>query len=361
MKKIPLIVLILCAAAAFMSCSQEEQETPQEELVKTVNVEIRTVKPRTFERYLRQVGTVKSEDDVQVSAEVSGRIERYFVQLGDRISKGAPILKIDDSKLQRQQAQLQAQAEQAREQYERRKRLFEQDSIGAEIDLINAKATYEERKAALETVEVDLRNTTVRAPFSAMLDQKMLKTGEMASPGMPLIRLISSENLKIVTGVPSRYGDAIKAGDTAQVWFDFQQSDTLKLPITFVGQSIDQEARTFKVEIDLTKSARNYKIDMNANVKIRTFKQDSSVVVGEEYIYQKENNFVVYTLARNDSSKTVASERIVKTGPSYENSIVIEGGLNIGEELITVGSSFVQDGMRVNVVDDRDEEIAQHN
>lgn len=342
-------------------CSAEEpQATEGSDLVKSVNVETQTVSPQTFERYLRLVGTVESENDVMISAEVSGRVERYYVNKGDRVQQGAPILKIDDSKLARQQAQLQAQTEQARERYQRLKRVFEQDSIGSEMDVINAKTTYEERKAALEAVEVDLRNTTVRAPFTATLDEKMIEVGEMASPGMPLVRIIGTENLKVVSGVPSRYADAVSTGDRAQVWFDFQQADTLYLPITFVGQSIDQEARTFKVEIDLPRNTENYKVDMNANVKVRTLKQDSTLVIGEEYIYQKENHFVVYTVAKNDSGKTIALEHRVKTGPSYENSVVIENGLNFGEELITVGSSFLQDSMRVNVVANREKEIANN-
>jgi RND family efflux transporter MFP subunit len=361
MKKISIAVLLFVAAAGLAGCASEEPPASKEELVKTVNVETRIIKPQTFERYLRLVGTVESENDVLISAEVSGRIERYYVNKGERVPKGAAILKIDDSKLVRQQSQLQAQTEQAREQYQRLKRVFEQDTIGAEIDVINAKAAYEERKAALEAVEVDLRNTTVRAPFTAILDEKMLEKGEMASPGMHLVRLIGIENLKVVTGIPSRFSDAVTEGDQAQIWFDFQQADTLRLPITYVGQSIDRQARTFKVEIDLPKRTQNYKVDMNANVKIRTFKQDSSVVMGEEYIYQKEKGSVVYTLARNDSSKTVARERTVKTGPSYENNVMIEDGLNIGDELITVGSSFLQENMRVKVVEERDKEIAQQN
>jgi RND family efflux transporter MFP subunit len=362
MKRLPIILLLFLAAALITSCSGEEQETQDEQgLVKLVNVESRMVEPQTFERFLRLVGTVESENDVQISAEVSGRIERFYVNKGDRIAKGAPILKIDDRKLLRQQAQLQAQAEQAREQYERLKRVFEQDSIGSEMNLIDAKAAYQERKGALESVEVDLNNTTVRAPFTAVFDEKMLDVGEMASPGMQLVRIIGSSDLKIAAGVPSRFSEAVSKGDEADVWFDFQQSDTLSLPISYVGQSIDQDARTFKVEIDLPAEARKYKVDMNANVKLRTLRQDGSIIVGEEYVYQKGNGFLVYTVAKSDSGNTVARARSVRLGPSYENSVVIENGLKTGEEIITVGSSFLQDSMRVKVVRNRDKEIAQQN
>lgn len=361
MRKVYLTIFLIVTAAMVASCGGGEQAATETAKVKSVNVETQTVQPKTFERYLRLVGTVESENDVQISAEVTGRVERYYVEKGDRVAAGAPILKIDDSKLRRQQAQLQAQTEQARERYERLKQVFEEDSIGSKMDVINARTTYEERKAALESVEVDLRNTTVRAPFTAILDEKMVEVGEMASPGMPLVRLIGTGNLKVVTGVPSRFSNAISTGDRAEIWFDFQQPDTLRLPITYVGHSINRDARTFTVEINLPASTRNYKVDMHANVRIRTFRQDSAVVVGEEFVYQKDRGMVLYTVARDDSGNTIADEHVVTPGPSYQNNLVIENGLRFGEELITVGSSFLQDSTRINVVEEREGEIAQQN
>lgn len=360
MRSLSKIVLLILLPVIAISCSGEEQAT-EENATKTVNVETRIIEPQTFEQYLRLVGTVESENDVQISAEVSGRIEQYYVDKGDIIAKGAPILKIDDSRLQREQERLQAQVEQAQERYERLKQLFEQDSIGAEIDVINARTTYKERQSALEAAKVDLRNTTVRAPFTATLDEKILETGEMTSPGAALIRLIGITNLKVVAGIPSRFSDAVSKGDRAQIWFDFNTADTLRLPISYVGQSINEDARTFKVEIDLPRETRNFKVDMNANVKVQTFKSDSSVVLGEEYIYQKEKGNVVYTVAQSDSGESVAREQWVQPGLSYENKSMIESGLNVGEELITVGSSFLQDSMRINIVEERENEMAQKN
>ncbi|MDX1585504.1 MAG: efflux RND transporter periplasmic adaptor subunit, partial [Balneolaceae bacterium] len=185
--------------------------------------------------------------------------------------------------------------------------------------------------------------------------------GELASPGMPLVRLIGRDQLTVTAGVPSRFSDVVNVGDKAEVWFDFQSSDTLSLPITYVAESIDPQARTFKIEIALPANADKYKIDMIANVKLRTLQRENTIVVGEEYVYQKENGFVVYTVDENEQGNTVARERAVTLGPSYENSIVIEEGLNAGQQLITVGSSFLQNDTRVEVVENRREEFAQSN
>lgn len=361
-KSISTLFVFLLIAGLITACSQEEQTAEQEELVKSVNVETMNVEPRLFQRYLRLVGTVESANDVRISSEVSGRIEQYFVEKGKRVQQGESILKIDDAKLLQEKARLEAQTEQAKEQYERLNRVFEQDSIGSEIDIINARTAYQQSKSALESIKVDIENTTVRAPFDAILEDRLLEVGEMASPGAALVRLIGANNLKVVAGVPSRYSNVVEAGDQAQAWFDFQNSDTLDLSINYVGQSIDPQARTFRVEMFLPRGTANYKVDMIANIKLKTFEKDNVVVIGEEFIYQKEAGNVVYVVDKNQEGDAIARERVVTLGPSYENEVIIEQGLQPGDELITVGSSFLQDSMRINIVESSsNQEFAQRN
>ena len=341
-------------------CS-EEQESTQEELVKTVNVETKEIQKQPFERYLKLVGTVGTPNDVRISAEVSGRIEKYFVEAGDDVNMGEPILKIDDSQLIRERERLEAVTAQAKENYERLKRLYEQDSVGSEIEYLNAKYNYEQNKASLEAVKVNIEKTTVKAPFDATVENILLEQGEMATPGAVLVRLIGRNRLKVTAGVPSRYSDVVRKGDQAHVWFDFQEADTMRIPITFVGKSIDVQARTFEVEMRLPPGSKDYKVDMIANVKLRTLQQDESIVIPAEFVFQSGEDDIVYTVAENADGNKIAKMQKVTLGPSYQNEVVVEKGLNVGDQLITVGSSFLQDQMRINIVDQRDGQIAGTN
>lgn len=344
------IITALLILGLFTACSQE-QETPAEEIVKTVNVNTMKIEPTVFQRYLRLVGTVESQNDVQISAEVSGRIEKYFVEKGNRVQKGEPILKIDDSKLLQEKARLEAQTEQAREQYERLQRVFEQDSIGSEIDVINARAAYRQSKSSLESVKVDLANTSVVAPFDAILEDRMLEIGEMASPGTRLVRLIGSSDLKVTAGVPARYADVVKEGENVKLWFDTENSDTLTAQIIYVAKSIDPQNRTFTIEVELPREARNYKVDMVANLRINTLSEENVIVVSEEFVYRKDNEFVTYLKSQNEDGDFIAERRVVRLGPSYQSDVIIRDGLQAGDELITTGSAFLNEGMRLNIIE----------
>jgi len=354
-------VTVILAASLLYGCSKKQQAQQNDDLVKSVNVETKTLKAQPFERYLKLVGTVGAQNDVRISAEVAGRITKYFVDQGDQVKKGDPILKIDDSQLVRERERLEAVTEQAKENYERLKRLYEKDSVGSEMDYLNAKYNYQQNKASLEAVKVNIAKTTVNAPFDATIEDVMLEEGEMASPGAVLVRLIGTNKLNISTGVPSTYSDVVNKGDIAQVWFDFQRADTMQLPISFVGKSISPQARTFEVEMKLSNQAQNYKVDMIANVMIRTLHQQDAIVIGQEFIYKKNGQNVVYTVDKNKDGDPVARMRPVKLGAAYKNNVVIVKGIEAGDQLITAGSSFLQDDMRITIVESNAKNIAQQN
>ena len=99
MKK-KLIIPILSTLIVFAACSGEQEVTQEvEELVKTVNVRTSMITPSNFNSFVRVVGTVETSDDIMISAEVSGKVTKYYVQEGESVRVGETIIKIDDAKL----------------------------------------------------------------------------------------------------------------------------------------------------------------------------------------------------------------------------------------------------------------------
>lgn len=327
-------------------------------MVKTVNVRTLSINPSQFNSFVRVVGTVETSDDIMISAEVSGKVLRYNVEEGEQVRAGQTILKIDDAKLKQEASRLEAITAQARENYERLEKIYKEDGIGSEIDYLNAKYAYEQSASSLESIKVDLENTNIKAPFTGVVEQIMFEVGEMVSPGAQVVRLIGSDNFKITAGVPARYANAVSQGDQVEIWFDTQAVDTLAERITFVGSAINQQNRTFRIEIDMPKK-EGMKVDMIANIRLKTLEQNDVVVVSEEFIYSKDGRYVSYVLGENSEGKEVALEKEVTLGPSYKSNVVVESGLEPGEELITIGSAFLNDGMRINVVESQSAIAAQ--
>lgn len=348
MKKLTLFASLL-AIIVLAACSGEEetQSTTEEELIKSVNITTETVQPSTFASYVRVVGTVETSNDILISAEVSGKITSYNVEEGDQVKKGQTIVKIDDSKLKQEKVRLEAITSQAKENYERLKKVYEEDGIGSEIDYLNARFAFEQSNSALESIKIDLANTSIKAPFNGTIESKMINVGEMVNLGMPVVRIIGTDDYIISAGVPARYSDVIRTGDDVNIWFDTQISDTLNGKISFAASSINPQNRTFRIEVELPKKANQYKVDLIANMRLKTNQQEGVVVISEEFIYSKENGYVVYVLEQDESGNNVAKERKISLGLSYKTEVIIESGLEIGDKLITLGSAFLDDGMRV--------------
>jgi RND family efflux transporter MFP subunit len=204
----------------------------------------------------------------------------------------------------------------------------------------------------LESIKVDLENTSIKAPFNGEVETIMIEEGEMVSIGMPVIRLIGTDTYKITAGVPARYSEAVKLADKVDIWFDTQVRDTLHTAINYVGGSINPQNRTFRIETKLP-VGKNYKVDMIANLRLKTYEREDVLVVSEEYVYSKNDKYVVYILSENAEGKAIAKEQEVQLGLSYQTDVIIENGLSVRDRLITLGSAFLDDGMRVTVKDDK--------
>lgn len=360
MNKFNLIIVVLIAVVA-SACSADDSENGQNEPVgKLVNVETQIMEPELFQSQLRVVGNVETKNDIMISAEVGGRVMEQVVDEGANVVEGQTILKLDDAKLMQEKARLEAATEQARENYDRLQRIYNEDGIGSEIEVLNAKYNYQQNRSALESIKVDLDNATITAPFNGTVEDFILEEGEMASPGMQVVRLIGTDTYIVTAGVPGRYADVVQNGDEVEVWFDTQNADTLQGTISFVGNSIDPQNRTFRIEVLLPAQEKSYKVDMIANLRLNTLQEENVLVMSEEFIYKENDEFVVYVRSEDEDGEAVAERRVVELGPSFRSNVIIRNGLNPGEELITIGSAFLNDGVRLNIVNSRDNEFASN-
>jgi membrane fusion protein (multidrug efflux system) len=350
--------LVLIATLGWGCSSETGDNVPEEQRVKTVNVETYTLKPQNFSSYVEMVGEVQAINDAFLSAEANGNVVKYFVDEGDQVKEGQTIAKIDDSQLKQELNRLKAVTEQSRENYERQKRIWLEDSVGSEIQYLNAKYTYQQNKAALESIKVQISKTELKSPFNGTVEDKMVEAGEMVMPGTRMVRILAKDYVKVSAGVPSRYADVVQLGDTAKVWMNTQDPDTLQGPVTFVGNSIDKQSRTFRIEVPISNTRNHLKIDMLANVRLRTQHMRNVLVIGQEYIYQSQDGPVVYVTGTDEDGNKVAEERPVKIGARYGSNVVIEDGIQPNDEFITVGSAFLQDQTHIKVVNSRQQAYA---
>jgi membrane fusion protein, multidrug efflux system len=357
MKFTQYLIATVIIAGVFASCSGEESQidpangaTLTQDQIRVVNVESILIEAEPFQDFLNVIGTVKASEDINLAAEGSGRIVEMRVRRGSRVAKGAPIAKIDDAQIVLEVSRLRAQNENARENYERRKAIWEKDRIGSELDLIAAKTTYEQTEASLKLLQLQLDRTVIRAPFNAVVEDIISEVGETVAPGTPVVRLISDGTVRVRAGVPARYTESVRVGDSVEITFDEFRSEVIKSTVVFVGTSIDPQARTFTVEANIPNRGNRFKIDMVSNVRIQTRSFDEVLVLAQEYVFRNEDGYQVYVVGSDENGNTIAESRQVTTGALFNNRVVITGGLNVGDQVITTGAASVENRTRIRVI-----------
>jgi membrane fusion protein, multidrug efflux system len=314
-----------------------------------VNVEVLDIAEEQFEDVIGITGVVEAERDVTVAAEESGVIRELYVTRGQRVRAGQPIARIDDSVLRAQYDQARSEAALARETFERQRRLWEDEQIGSEMNYLRAKYGAETAAASARVLAARLERTVVRAPIAGVIDARLVEIGSMVGPGTAVARLIDTDTLKVSGGVPERYAGDIRAGSSAAVMFDNLRGQEFAGRTRFVGSSVNEQNRTFAVEVTIPNTGGTLKPGMIARVRLARGASTSALLVPREAVLRVEHGYVVYTV-QQQGDHAVAHASPVVPGAGAGNRVVIDAGLQPGDRIVVVGQQQLTHGDAVKIV-----------
>ncbi len=253
--------------------SLEEQlaQNPGEaEAAYMVPVSIKLMDPQPFEHYIEITGKLEAEEDAFISPEMNGQIDRIYVKEGQSVQKGQLLLSLNTSITESSIQEVKTGLELATKLYEKQKELWDQ-KIGSEMQYLEAKNAKEQAEARLATLEAQLDMARVRAPFTGVVENIMLKEGELAAPGMQVIQMVSLNNLKLYGNISERYITSIKKGENVIVTFPDVEGLDVNVPIHRVGNVIDNASRTFRIEMKINNRQKTLKPNMYSTIQVNDF------------------------------------------------------------------------------------------
>ena len=342
-----LIAVAACGGAQGEGSAQDQAESAS--YARVVNVEVEAVEPREFARIIAVTGVAQAMRDVVVSAQEEGVVRRIVRDKGQPIRTGQAILRLDDAILRAQVQTAAAQAGLADELWERRKKLYEEDDIGSEVSYLEAKYVAEQNRGNLTALQERLARTTITAPISGILDARIVELGSMVSPGTPVARIIQTDSIKILAGVPERYALDISVGASVSVVFDVLAGEVLDASIAYVGVAVDPDSRTFPVELILPNPGGRIKSEMVASIAVVQEELSDAIVVPRQALVAMEEGHVVFVV-EGTGEETVAVARRIRISVSQGNEAVIDEGLEAGDRVVVVGQQGLTAGDRVRIV-----------
>ena len=327
--------------AALEAAINQEKGIKPEDLLR--QVEVMPLQANTFEHFIEVQGDVQSDKDVQVFPKAGGTVLKRYVKEGQRVNAGQVIAELDAETIKKGIAEVQTRLDLAKIVFQKQENLWKQ-KIGTEIQYLQAKNNMEALEKSLETQKTTLANAFVKAPISGTLDEFFINAGEMASPSMPMARVVNLSSVEIGAEVSESYTKSIKRGDEVMVKFP---AIGLEMPvrISLIGQRIDPVNRTFRIEMSVPNRDGSLKPNASAVVKIKDFEQKNAISVPSHLIQQSADGSRFLYTVEGDKTKKV----IIEVGQSYQGYTLVTKGLNEGDKVVVKGYSEVIDGEEVKV------------
>lgn len=313
------------------------------------SVTVVSVSPQPFTHYFKVYGQVESNKSINLYAESAGQIKNIFVKRGQNVAKGQLLAEIDGSILTQNIAEVKTNLELANELYKKQSKLWLEDKIGSEVQYLQAKNNKEGLENRLQTLNAQLAMTKVRAPFNGVIDDIFPKDGEMATPQMPMFRLVNLSEVYLTSAVSEAYIGKITVGTPAKVTFK-SLGKTVESDVVRVGNFINPDNRTFEINVALGNDA-NYKPNMMGSVDLQDYKVDKAWVVPSRLIMETATGeSYVYVLEATNTDVAEVKQVIIQAGVSYNGQTEVLSGLTGGEQVVDKGSRSVKAGQKVRVV-----------
>ncbi len=296
-----------------------------------------------FEHKVEVRGSVESRKNVTVSPEIAGKIKSILVKEGQKVQKGQTLLTIDASIIRNNIKELKTSMELSKTVYERQANLWKRN-IGTEIQYLQSKNNYESLEGKLATLNSQLDQAIIKAPFSGSIDQVMAKEGEIAQPGMPLFRVVNPEDVYIKSDVSERFIGVFKSGDKVDVHFP-SQDQTIVSTITSVGQVINSQNRTFEIQVDVPSGFSSIRPNQVVVLQLKDYTNEEAITVPTMVILKGSYVFSIV----KEGSELVAKKAHIETGISYNNATEILTGINPGQKIANKGVRDLAEGVLVSL------------
>ncbi|MFO7301677.1 MAG: efflux RND transporter periplasmic adaptor subunit [Acidobacteriota bacterium] len=335
-----------------------------------MTVEIGTVDRGEMVDYVTVVGNLIGEATVEVVPRIAGRIEAIYVKLGDPVTRGQAIAKIEDRAIREQVNQVRANlevnratlaarqndVEVARNALDRARASFERGLL-SQASLEDAEARYNaavsqvtvaeaqlvSTQARLDELLVSLADTDVVSPVDGFVGRRDLDPGAFATANTAIVSLVDISTVRMVANLIEKDFRRVRQGAPAIVEVDAFPGEQFTGQVSRVAPVFDPATRTATMEIEVPNPGFRLKPGMYARVRLTAERKPDALVVARSAVVDLQGRRGVYVVDEND----VARFQEVETGVSDGERIEIVRGLEEGTRVVTTGALAVRDGERV--------------
>jgi HlyD family secretion protein len=338
-----------------------------------MTVEIAAVTRADMTQQITVVGNLVGALTVDAVPKVSGRLQSVTVRMGDRVSRGQSLAKIEDYELREQIKQAEASFEVsaatirqreadlrlAQINLDRSRNLFERQLIPkqsfddtdarfqaavAQLDL--ARAQYAQARARLDELKINLANTEISSPVNGFVGKRTLDPGAWVTPNTAFLSVVDISVVRMVANVVERDLRRISAGQPAKVEVDAFPGETFTGRVAHVAPVLDPATRTAQIEIEVPNPNARLKPGMYARVNFTVDQRHNTLVVPTNAVVDYEGRKGVFFADKGEQGE-IARFKPIEVGMVDATNAEIASGLTEGERVITTGAAALREGDRI--------------
>jgi len=385
----------LLAALSSAACSTERTSAAAPPEPAPVAVRTAEVQSQPIDRFLRVTGSLAADEQADVAAETAGRVIGTPVERGSHVTAGAVLVRVSATEADASLREAEANAAQlearlglvagqafdplkvpdvlnakasldwAEADFGRIKSLLDQKVVSqAEYDQKltqvqaarqqyqtaqnGAQQSYRSLQAARARVDLARKSaadTVVRAPFSGIVAERLVGTGDYVSRGMKVATVVRIDPVRVELTVPEQYLSQVKAGQAVRLTVDAYPGETFNAKVRFVSPALKADQRALTVEAVADNADGRLKPGLFATALLQQPAPAAAMLVPATAIETAAGTSRVYTVTADHK----VEERIVTLGEKLGDRIEVSSGVKPGERVVANPRGKLADGVRVQI------------
>jgi RND family efflux transporter MFP subunit len=389
-----LSLTVLLYGALFSACSAADGKTSERAAAPAARV---TVSPeaaveRPIARFVRATGSLMAEEQSEVAAETVGRVISTPIERGTSVAQGAELVRLSATETEAQAHEAEANAAQiearlglngersfdvntvpevqnakasydlAQSEFTRIQSLLDQRVVSqSEFDQrrTQMEATRQQYEAAKNGAQQQyqsllaararvalahkaLADTVVRAPFTGLVAERLVSTGDYVTRGTKVAVVVRVNPLRAQLTVPQQFISSVAVGDAITFEVDAYPGRTFEGKIRYISPSLKSDQRALTVEAVVPNASGELKPGLFATARIQQPKPTPAVLVPSGAVQTTAGTSRVYVVAGDH-----VEERVITVGTSIDSLVEITSGLKAGERVATANVAQLADGTPV--------------
>lgn len=296
------------------------------------------------ERNLELVGTITANNDVAIVSEAQGRVTKVYAEVGNYKTEGSPIIQLDDELKLAAFKTADVNYQKTKKDYERYQALLQTKAI-TDAQLETAKLAFQSAEAQYIVAKREYEDTKITTPISGVITSRPVDIGNYVNKTMVVANVVDISKLKVKLNVAESDVFKLKTGDKVVISTDVYPGITFPGKIETISDKGD-EAHTYPVEILFGNTKEHpLKAGMFGKVTFNSISDGEKLLIPRNALIGSIKDPQVFVV-ENGKAKI----RNVLLGSTFNNSLEVLKGLEVGDKVVVNGQNNLADNFKVMIV-----------